>query len=241
MKRAEAERAVADSNLDRPEKLTLMMLLRRAHNDTLEVPGWRTPTLRQLAPEACFGTPASPDTRGLRRVLAHLASHGWVKYVAGQGHRSTYILLPGGVVPEACVPGACTRQKGGVGNPPFHCRKGGAADPPILGRKGGARNPRKGGHAALPPVSLATVGSGISGVSGCDVPVNWTEYVRMKSGPSMNHCGSAFARKPMPPSAALIAAGLSPVKTVISSVLPCSSDVRMDQNSRSANRRFARA
>ncbi len=136
MKRAEAERAVADSNLDRPEKLTLMMLLRRAHNDTLEVPGWRTPTLRQLAPEACFGTPASPDTRGLRRVLAHLASHGWVKYVAGQGHRSTYILLPGGVVPEACVPGACTRQKGGVGNPLSIAEKGVLRTPLSWAEKG---------------------------------------------------------------------------------------------------------
>jgi hypothetical protein len=38
VKRGEAERAVAESNLSIAETLTMMMLLRRAHNDTLAVP-----------------------------------------------------------------------------------------------------------------------------------------------------------------------------------------------------------
>lgn len=49
MNRGGAERAVAESSLPMAETLTMMMLLRRAHNDTLAVPDWRTLALPQLA------------------------------------------------------------------------------------------------------------------------------------------------------------------------------------------------
>ena len=37
MNRSRAERAVEESDLDQAEALMMMMLLRRAHNDTLEI------------------------------------------------------------------------------------------------------------------------------------------------------------------------------------------------------------
>lgn len=48
--RGRAERAVAESSLPWPETLTMMMLLRRAHNDTLTVPDWRTRHRRSSRP-----------------------------------------------------------------------------------------------------------------------------------------------------------------------------------------------
>ena len=96
MNRGSAERAVAESDLSMAETLTMMMLLRRAHNDTLAVPDWRTPTLPQLAAEVRItvaigsGSPTSGCTGGSR-------SSG-----RGRGHKSTYSLLPRGVVPGPC-------------------------------------------------------------------------------------------------------------------------------------------
>ena len=49
--RGKAETATAKAALPMAEKLTLMMLLRRAHNETLAVPDWRTPTMPELAGE----------------------------------------------------------------------------------------------------------------------------------------------------------------------------------------------
>jgi hypothetical protein len=93
--RAQAERAVEES--DQAEAL-MMMLLRRAHNDTLTIPDWRTPALPQLAAAARVSTSTA------RRRLAHLEKHGWVKRGAGRGrgHKSTYALLPEGVTPSRC-------------------------------------------------------------------------------------------------------------------------------------------
>jgi hypothetical protein len=90
MNRGQAERAVAESNLPATDVLILMMLLRRAHNDTLAVPDWRTPTLPQLAQEC------RASVRTLRRRLPHLEQHGWVKRSAGtgRGRKSAYTMLP---------------------------------------------------------------------------------------------------------------------------------------------------
>lgn len=92
MNRGQAERAVSESNLDRTSKLVLLTLLRRAHNDTLQVPDWRTPSQPGLAAECGI------TVRWLRIVLAHLALHQWVKTGAGtgRGRRTTYALLPAG-------------------------------------------------------------------------------------------------------------------------------------------------
>lgn len=97
MNRGSAERAVGAAGLTVAEKLMMMMLLRRAHNDTCEVPDWRTPPVPQLGAEVRL------DVRRTYRVLAHLERHGWIKRVAGngRGHKSTYILLPDGV-PQPC-------------------------------------------------------------------------------------------------------------------------------------------
>lgn len=98
MNRGSAERAVAESSLTMAETLTMLQLLRRAHNDTLEVPDWRTPTLPQLA----FEVRVSLST--VRRLLKHLGLHTWVKVVPGRGrgHKSTYLLLPAGVAGDPC-------------------------------------------------------------------------------------------------------------------------------------------
>jgi len=115
MNRGGAERAVAESNLSMAETLTMMMLLRRAHNDTLAVPDWRTPSQPQLAAEVRVSVST------IRRRLAHLERHGWVKRVPGRGrgHKSTYALLPGGV-----APGSCDCRKGVTQVKPFSAVKG---------------------------------------------------------------------------------------------------------------------
>jgi hypothetical protein len=88
--RGSAERTVAESSLPMADALILMMLLRRANNDTLEVPGWRTPALPELAAEVRM------SVWTLRRRLQHLEQHGWVKYVPGRGRTRTtaYTMLP---------------------------------------------------------------------------------------------------------------------------------------------------
>jgi hypothetical protein len=115
--RGSAERAVAESGLPMAETLTMMMLLRRAHNDTLAVPDWRTPALPQLAGEVRV------DVRRVRRLLAHLERHGWVKRLAGRGRgrKSTYVLLP--------APGSCDCHEKRVSQPPITDRKGGLETP----------------------------------------------------------------------------------------------------------------
>jgi helix-turn-helix protein len=115
MNRGGAERAVAESNLSMAETLTMMMLLRRAHNDTLAVPDWRTPSQPQLAAEVRVSVST------IRRRLAHLERHGWVKRVPGRGrgHKSAYALLPGGV-----APGPCDCRKGVTQVKPFSAVKG---------------------------------------------------------------------------------------------------------------------
>lgn len=106
---------MAESDLSMAETLTMMMLLRRAHNDTLAVPAWRTPTLPQLAAEVRV------SVRHQRRLLIHLSRHEWAKVISGRGrgHKSTYSLLPGGV-----VPGPCDCSKRGHGNPLLRREKG---------------------------------------------------------------------------------------------------------------------
>jgi hypothetical protein len=113
--RGRAERAVAESDLSMDETLTMMMLLRRAHNDTLAVPDWRTPTLPQLAAEVRVSVST------IRRRLEHLELHGWVKRSAGRGrgHKSTYALLPVGM-----APGPCGCLKGVTRVKPFTAVKG---------------------------------------------------------------------------------------------------------------------
>ena len=120
--RAKAERAVAASNLPMADTLVMLQLLRRAHNDTLELPDWITPSLRVLAAEARLGTKDNPDVRRLRRILRHLQMHGWLKYIPGLGrtNKSTYLLLPDGVVPDDC---ACVK-KGGPTTPLLQREKG---------------------------------------------------------------------------------------------------------------------
>lgn len=78
MRRSQAERAVSDSRLTMSERAVMMMLLRRADNDDCSViPEWNTPTIRALASEI-------PVTeRRLRRILQHLAKHGWLEYTPG--------------------------------------------------------------------------------------------------------------------------------------------------------------
>ena len=113
--RGSAERAVAESDLPMDETLTMMMLLRRAHNDTLAVPDWRTPALPQLAAEVRVSVST------IRRRLAHLERHGWVKVAPGRGrgHKSTYALLPAGA-----APGPCDCLKGVTQAKPFSAVKG---------------------------------------------------------------------------------------------------------------------
>ena len=125
--RGSAERAVEDSDLPMAETLTMMMLLRRAHNDTLTVPDWRTPSLPQLA------AAVRVDVRRVRRLLAHLERHGWVKRSAGhgRGHKSTYALLPGGVAGDPC---SC--RKRGTGEPPIDRQKRGSGNPLLRTEKG---------------------------------------------------------------------------------------------------------
>ena len=81
------------------ERFTVMMLLRRAHNDTLEVPPWRTPRVIGLAAEVGVGK------RQMQRVLAHLDCHRWLKHVPGQGRgrKSVYLLLPDGKPGTPCL------------------------------------------------------------------------------------------------------------------------------------------
>lgn len=115
MNRGSAERAVAESDLSMAETLTMMMLLRRAHNDTLAVPDWRTPSLPQLAAEVRV------TVRWQQLLLKHLGRHRWVKVApgCGRGHKSTYALLPEGVAGDPC---SCRKRR----NPssPFPSRKG---------------------------------------------------------------------------------------------------------------------
>jgi hypothetical protein len=113
--RGQAERAVAQSDLPMAETLTMMMLLRRAHNDTLTVPDWRTPSLPQLAGEVRV------TERWQRELLAHLERHGWVKVAPGhgRGHKSAYTLMPG-----KAVPGPCDCPKRGTGEPPLQAERG---------------------------------------------------------------------------------------------------------------------
>jgi hypothetical protein len=124
--RGSAERAVAESGLSMAETLTMMMLLRRAHNDTLEVPSWRTPSLPQLAAEVRV------TARWQRSLLTHLGRHSWVKVVPGRGrgHKSTYALLPTGVAGDPCS-----------------CRKRGTGKPPLRTEKGNWEVPEKGNSA----------------------------------------------------------------------------------------------
>jgi DNA-binding MarR family transcriptional regulator len=113
--RSRAERAVEESDLDQAEALLMMMLLRRAHNDTLAVPDWRTPALPQLAVAARVSESTA------RRRLAHLEKHGWVKRSPGdgRGRKSTYALLP-----EGATPGKCDCPKGVTQMEPFQAVKG---------------------------------------------------------------------------------------------------------------------
>jgi hypothetical protein len=124
--RGRAERAVAESDLSMAETLTMMMLLRRAHNDTRAVPGWRTPALPQLAAEVRV------TVRWQRELLIHLGRHGWVKVApgCGRGHKSTYALLPGGVAGDPC-----------------NCRKRGTKKPPLRREKGNWDGTEKGNSA----------------------------------------------------------------------------------------------
>jgi hypothetical protein len=128
--RGSAERAVAQSDLPMAETLTMMMLLRRAHNDTLTVPDWRTPSLPQLAAEVRI------TERWQRELLTHLERHGWVKVAPGRGrgHKSTYALLPGNAVPGPC-----------------DCRKRGTGKPPLQAEKGNSDVPEKGNSTATEP------------------------------------------------------------------------------------------
>ena len=118
MTRGRAEAAVAaETSLPMAETLVMMMLLRRAHNITLELPDWYTPSMPQLAREARL----KGDVKRLKTVLAHLAQHRWLKYIPGQGrgHKSIYLLLPGGELGQPC---AC--KKGGPGTPLLKQEKG---------------------------------------------------------------------------------------------------------------------
>jgi hypothetical protein len=111
------------------ETLAAMMLLRRADNDTCIVPDKYTPTLPKLAAECRL------DVRRLRRKLAHLELHGFVKYTPGRGrgHKSSYVLMPDGP-PSPCPPDCPgrdrdddrPRSKRGRGKPSFDFTKGGA-------------------------------------------------------------------------------------------------------------------
>lgn len=90
-----------DASMPVVERFTMMMLLRRAHNDTLEVPPWRTPTVPALAAEVGVGR------REMQYVLVHLDHHHWLKHVPGRGRgrRSVYTLLPDGTPGTPCLPG----------------------------------------------------------------------------------------------------------------------------------------
>jgi hypothetical protein len=93
-----AERAVAESGLSMAETLTMMMLLRRADNDTLIVPERFTPSQDTLAAEVRV------SVRWLQLLLKHLGQHDWIKVVPGRGrgHKTTYALLPEKVKPPPC-------------------------------------------------------------------------------------------------------------------------------------------
>jgi hypothetical protein len=142
VKLSEAQAAVAASNLPMAETLVMLQLLRRADNSTLEIPAWLLPSLPVLAREARLGKPGSPDLRRLRRVLAHLDQHGWLRYEPGQGRgrKSSYLLIPGRFVPEPCT-----------------CIKGGATVPLSAPEKG-APQPEKRGHRGTSPRSSADIG-----------------------------------------------------------------------------------
>jgi hypothetical protein len=110
VKRGRAEALLAqDATMPMAERFTVMMLLRRAHNDTLEVPAWRTPTVPELAAEVGVGK------RDMQYVMDHVDYHHWAKHVPGQGrgHRSVYLLLPDGGAGTPCLPD-CPKRRGKV-------------------------------------------------------------------------------------------------------------------------------
>lgn len=170
MNRGSAERAVAESDLSMAEKLTMMMLLRRAHNDTLEVPDWFTPSMPQLAAEVTI------SVRWLQILLKHLELHGWVKVVAGtgRGHKSVYSLVPG------ADPGRCDCTKRRTQVHPLRREKGNRATP-FTERKGELGHAeRANSNGAKPQVSRGfaprvTEGEGVSRetpacIGGCGKP-----------------------------------------------------------------------
>jgi hypothetical protein len=88
------------------ERAVMLTLLRRSDNADCTVPPWNTPTIAVLAAEI-------PVTeRRLRRILAHLAAHGWLDYTPGAPGRrpagkkrtgkGTFALLPR--QPGRCLP-----------------------------------------------------------------------------------------------------------------------------------------
>jgi hypothetical protein len=123
MKRAQAENAVAAASLPMIDTLMMMMLLRRAHNDTLEIPPWYTPSLPQLAREV------RTDVKRAKVVRADLAQHRWLKFAPGRGrgHKTDYLLLPDGEPGDS------------------YCRKEGSTAPLLQAEKRGVTGNRKGG------------------------------------------------------------------------------------------------
>jgi hypothetical protein len=104
VKRSHAERAVSESALTRSERLVMMMLLRRSDNEDCSlIPSWRTPTVRLLAAECAL------SERRLRRILAHLAAHGWLEYRPGTPGRRPAAGKQGGKGIFRPVPGPTAR------------------------------------------------------------------------------------------------------------------------------------
>jgi hypothetical protein len=141
VKRSDVERKVAESNLAMAEKLTMMMLARRADNDTGIVPDWYTPTQAQLAAEVTV------SVRWLRELLGHLERHGWVKVASGRGrgHKSAYSLIPG------ADPGICQcSNKRGTGHPLLRAEKR-YRETPFTAGKGELGRTEKGNWAPANP------------------------------------------------------------------------------------------
>ena len=119
--RSDAERLLARrADLPQAETLAMLWLLSRADNDTCALPVQFTPKHAELA------TWLRCTPRHLRRVLAHLELHGWIKRVPGQE--------PAARAPMPCCPAwsraaATADRKKGTRVSPFYRRKGTRVSP----------------------------------------------------------------------------------------------------------------
>lgn len=89
------------------ERIVFLILLERSDNADCSVPGWRTPSLDQLADETRYTISATKE------ALAHLEKHGWLirqRSAGGRGRKSAYQLSAG----QPCTsptPAACLRPR----------------------------------------------------------------------------------------------------------------------------------